>query len=67
MDCIIIATKVPVVGLNMHKIFRNKLYFYRATTLFQQSYPTPAKRPRYSVLNKETIKTVFDISIKLGG
>jgi hypothetical protein len=37
MDCIIIATKVPVVGLNMHKIFRNKLYFYRATTLFQQA------------------------------
>lgn len=28
------------------------------------SYPTPAKRPSYSVLNKSKIKTVFGISIK---
>jgi len=28
------------------------------------AYPTPAKRPLYSVLNKEKIKAVFDIEIK---
>jgi dTDP-4-dehydrorhamnose reductase len=26
-------------------------------------YPTPAKRPAYSVFNKEKIKTVYKISI----
>ena len=28
------------------------------------SYPTPAQRPKYSVLDKSKIKTVFDIEIK---
>jgi dTDP-4-dehydrorhamnose reductase len=28
------------------------------------SYPTPAERPKYSVLNKSKIKTTFGIEIK---
>ena len=28
------------------------------------SYPTPAQRPKYSVLDKSKIKTVFGIEIK---
>jgi hypothetical protein len=50
------------VGLNMNKIFRNKLYFYRATTLFQQA----VIQHLYICLNKEKIKTVFASLLNLG-
>jgi dTDP-4-dehydrorhamnose reductase len=37
---------------------------YRFTAHFKSSYPTPAQRPSYSVLDKSKSRNAFGIEIK---
>ncbi|MFK7001196.1 dTDP-4-dehydrorhamnose reductase [Flavobacterium oreochromis] len=46
------------------EIFRLNSISIRLNPISTESYPTPAKRPKYSVLNKSKIKTNFKIAIK---
>ncbi|MFK7060277.1 dTDP-4-dehydrorhamnose reductase [Flavobacterium oreochromis] len=46
------------------EIFQLNSISIRLNPISTESYPTPAKRPKYSVLNKSKIKTNFKIAIK---
>jgi dTDP-4-dehydrorhamnose reductase len=46
------------------EIFRLKNVEINLNSITTEEYPTPAKRPKYSVLDKTKIKTTFGIEIK---
>ena len=46
------------------EIFRLKNLEINLNSITTEEYPTPAKRPKYSVLDKTKIKTTFGIEIK---
>ena len=46
------------------KIFELKKFAIQLHPITTSQYPTPAKRPGYSVLDKTKIKTVFNVSIR---
>ena len=46
------------------KIFEIKKIRIDLQSIPTSSYPTPAKRPKYSVLDKTKIKTVFGLDVK---
>lgn len=47
-----------------HEIFKEKDITINLQPIPTTSYPTPAKRPQYSVLDKTKIKKVFDLDIQ---
>ena len=46
-----------------YEIFRQEGIVCRVKPIGTVDYPTPAKRPHYSVMNKKKIKSTFDINI----
>jgi dTDP-4-dehydrorhamnose reductase len=46
------------------KIFEVNNFSINLQPILSESYPTPAKRPAYSVLDKSKIKEVFGVEVK---
>ena len=61
---IISAMKVFAVGMTLQKQSLNfRILHCTVKPIETIDYPTPAKRPHYSLLNKAKIKNTFDITI----